>query len=113
MCFRMVAPSFVTMTSFDLSPFWIILSIPRGPRLVRTTSATALAAMILERRTSAGFDFVTKPADDGGPDWPDGEEAATVADTIDRHEQRSAGGGAEGGAEEQTDNVEFLQALDD
>lgn len=36
---RMVAPSFVMVTS--PFPDWIILSIPRGPREVRTASATA------------------------------------------------------------------------
>ncbi len=54
--FRMVAPSLVIMTS----PFAEdnILSIPRGPRLVRTASATALAARMLAYRTSS-FLFVS------------------------------------------------------
>lgn len=39
MCLRMVAPSFVMTTSPDAVV--IILSIPRGPRDVRTASATA------------------------------------------------------------------------
>lgn len=49
-CPRMVAPSLVMITS--PSPPWIILSIPRGPRLVRIASATAFAARILAIRTS-------------------------------------------------------------
>lgn len=49
-CPRMVAPSFVITTS--PSPFWIILSIPLGPRLVRMASATAFAARMLAMRTS-------------------------------------------------------------
>ena len=47
--FRIVAPSLVITTSPDGD--WIILSIPRGPRDVRTASATALAAMMLLSRT--------------------------------------------------------------
>mmetsp|Transcript_14034 Transcript_14034/g.47391 ORF Transcript_14034/g.47391 Transcript_14034/m.47391 type:complete len:233 (+) Transcript_14034:967-1665(+) len=47
---RIVAPSLVMSTS--PSPFWIILSMPRGPREVRTASATARAATMLLRRTS-------------------------------------------------------------
>mmetsp|Transcript_38155 Transcript_38155/g.73181 ORF Transcript_38155/g.73181 Transcript_38155/m.73181 type:complete len:231 (-) Transcript_38155:89-781(-) len=49
--FRIVAPSFVMVTS----PFaeQTILSIPRGPRLVRIASATALAAYMLAVRTSS------------------------------------------------------------
>lgn len=39
MCLRMVAPSFVMTTS--PCAVWIILSIPRGPKEVRTASATA------------------------------------------------------------------------
>mmetsp|Transcript_41360 Transcript_41360/g.113800 ORF Transcript_41360/g.113800 Transcript_41360/m.113800 type:complete len:315 (+) Transcript_41360:1237-2181(+) len=48
-CFKMVAPSLVIITS--PCPLWIILSMPRGPRLVRTASATARAAMMLLSRT--------------------------------------------------------------
>src|SRR6185436_3418108 len=43
--FRIVAPSFVMVTSPTGETN--ILSIPRGPRLERTTSATSLAAVIL------------------------------------------------------------------
>ncbi len=35
-----------------------ILSIPLGPRLVRTTSATALAAVMLLLRTSIGLSLL-------------------------------------------------------
>ena len=42
-CLRIVAPSLVIVTS--PLPVWIILSIPRGPRLVRTASATARSQM--------------------------------------------------------------------
>uniref|UniRef100_A0A147BV85 Putative secreted protein n=1 Tax=Ixodes ricinus TaxID=34613 RepID=A0A147BV85_IXORI len=52
-CFRMVAPSLVMVTS-PLAA-WIILSIPRGPRLVRMASATALAAVMLLWRTWDGL----------------------------------------------------------
>mmetsp|Transcript_13083 Transcript_13083/g.52187 ORF Transcript_13083/g.52187 Transcript_13083/m.52187 type:complete len:257 (-) Transcript_13083:119-889(-) len=50
-----VAPSLVISTS----PLGraIILSMPRGPRLVLTMSATALAASMLEPRMSASFSF--------------------------------------------------------
>ena len=47
---RMVAPSLV-MTTSPLADA-TILSIPRGPRLVRTASATALAASMFTSRTS-------------------------------------------------------------
>ena len=50
---NIVAPSFVMSTS--PSPFWIILSMPRGPRDVRMASAMAFAAMMLLRRTSFSF----------------------------------------------------------
>lgn len=46
---RMVAPSLVMTTS--PVPFWIILSMPRGPRDVRTASATAFAATMFDSRT--------------------------------------------------------------
>ena len=49
----MVAPSFVTMVSPEAVR--IILSMPRGPSEVRTTSATAFAACMLLCRTSTGF----------------------------------------------------------
>lgn len=42
---RIVAPSFVMITS--PVPVVTILSMPRGPKLVRTASATALAASML------------------------------------------------------------------
>lgn len=48
--FRMVAPSFVMITS--PSACATILSMPRGPRLVRMASATALAASMFISRTS-------------------------------------------------------------
>lgn len=74
MFFRMVAPSFVMMTSLErearpfppgTNPFWIILSMPRGPKDVRMTSAMAFAARMFERRTSDGLDFVLKtPVDE-------------------------------------------------
>jgi len=51
----MVAPSLVIRTSPLES--YIILSIPLGPRLVRTTSATAFAAEILVCLTSRPFSF--------------------------------------------------------
>ena len=54
-CDKMVAPSLVINTS--PSPFWIILSIPRGPRDVLTVSATALAAIIFDMRTSLSLAF--------------------------------------------------------
>mmetsp|Transcript_27861 Transcript_27861/g.66341 ORF Transcript_27861/g.66341 Transcript_27861/m.66341 type:complete len:277 (-) Transcript_27861:149-979(-) len=47
---RIVAPSFEIRTSPDGS--CISLSMPRGPRDVRTASATALAATMLDIRTS-------------------------------------------------------------
>mmetsp|Transcript_60707 Transcript_60707/g.167918 ORF Transcript_60707/g.167918 Transcript_60707/m.167918 type:complete len:236 (-) Transcript_60707:13-720(-) len=49
-CARIVAPSLEMITS----PFgsWIILSMPFGPRDVRTVSATALAAKMFVVRTS-------------------------------------------------------------
>mmetsp|Transcript_7573 Transcript_7573/g.11510 ORF Transcript_7573/g.11510 Transcript_7573/m.11510 type:complete len:222 (-) Transcript_7573:98-763(-) len=50
---RIVAPSLVIITS--PSPFSIILSIPRGPRLVRIALDTAFAAVILESLTSFSF----------------------------------------------------------
>mmetsp|Transcript_10473 Transcript_10473/g.26846 ORF Transcript_10473/g.26846 Transcript_10473/m.26846 type:complete len:214 (-) Transcript_10473:1-642(-) len=52
---RMVAPSLVISTSplGDTT----ILSMPRGPRLVRTASATALAASILACLTLFFFEF--------------------------------------------------------
>mmetsp|Transcript_7546 Transcript_7546/g.23867 ORF Transcript_7546/g.23867 Transcript_7546/m.23867 type:complete len:266 (+) Transcript_7546:1040-1837(+) len=46
---RIVAPSFVMITSPDLDT--TILSMPFGPSDVRTTSATALAAVMLFSRT--------------------------------------------------------------
>mmetsp|Transcript_11208 Transcript_11208/g.18960 ORF Transcript_11208/g.18960 Transcript_11208/m.18960 type:complete len:223 (-) Transcript_11208:49-717(-) len=58
-CFMMVAPSFVIVTS--PSGALIILSIPRGPRLVRTASATAWAARMLDVRTSFCFSFSMRP----------------------------------------------------
>mmetsp|Transcript_20586 Transcript_20586/g.55497 ORF Transcript_20586/g.55497 Transcript_20586/m.55497 type:complete len:234 (+) Transcript_20586:1349-2050(+) len=48
-CCRIVAPSLVIITEPDLPA--IILSMPLGPRLVRTASATALAALMLFSRT--------------------------------------------------------------
>ena len=48
-CFRIVAPSFVMTTSPCGEE--IILSMPRGPSEVRTASATALAATMLDSRT--------------------------------------------------------------
>jgi hypothetical protein len=52
-----VAPSFVIITS----PFesFIILSIPRGPKDVRTVSATALAAAMFVTRMFLDFSFAT------------------------------------------------------
>lgn len=47
---RIVAPSLVMMTSPDAEV--IILSIPRGPKLVRTASATAFAAVRFALRMS-------------------------------------------------------------
>eukprot|EP01139_Manchomonas_bermudensis_P020006 Amastigsp_a677667_92.p3 type:complete len:282 gc:universal Amastigsp_a677667_92:787-1632(+) len=47
---RIVAPSLVMITS--PRPSSIILSMPRGPSDVRTASATAFAAIMLETRTS-------------------------------------------------------------
>ena len=51
-----MAPSLVINTSPLLS--WIILSIPLGPREVRTTSATALAAWMLVLRMSSYLKFL-------------------------------------------------------
>ena len=48
--FRIVAPSFVMVTS--LFPETSILSIPRGPREVRIASASFLAALMLDMRMS-------------------------------------------------------------
>mmetsp|Transcript_94239 Transcript_94239/g.228829 ORF Transcript_94239/g.228829 Transcript_94239/m.228829 type:complete len:201 (-) Transcript_94239:101-703(-) len=53
MWLRIVAPSLVMITS-PLSA-WIILSMPRGPSDVRIASATDLAAMMLDMRTSRSF----------------------------------------------------------
>mmetsp|Transcript_79180 Transcript_79180/g.221984 ORF Transcript_79180/g.221984 Transcript_79180/m.221984 type:complete len:266 (-) Transcript_79180:29-826(-) len=52
-CAKIVAPSLEMMTS----PFgsWIILSMPFGPKEVRTVSATALAARMFVVRTSWPF----------------------------------------------------------
>mmetsp|Transcript_16168 Transcript_16168/g.39095 ORF Transcript_16168/g.39095 Transcript_16168/m.39095 type:complete len:243 (+) Transcript_16168:1121-1849(+) len=50
-CFRMVAPSLVMMT--PPFPSWIILSMPRGPREVRTAVATAFAATMFIFRMSS------------------------------------------------------------
>mmetsp|Transcript_17327 Transcript_17327/g.52737 ORF Transcript_17327/g.52737 Transcript_17327/m.52737 type:complete len:263 (-) Transcript_17327:19-807(-) len=50
---RIVAPSFVMST--PLSSFWIILSMPRGPKDVLIVSAIAFAAIIFDIRTSFSF----------------------------------------------------------
>ena len=49
--FMMVAPS-LEMVTVPLSS-WMSLSMPRGPRVVRTTSATAVQALML--LTTCGF----------------------------------------------------------
>lgn len=50
---RIVAPSFVIKTSPRAS--YIILSMPLGPKLVRTTSEIALAALIFDDLMSSLF----------------------------------------------------------
>merc|ERR1719384_1323624 len=68
---RMVAPSLVMVTSPLAS--WIILSMPRGPRLVLMASLRALAAWMLELLISSGFEFLDfispwpEPDLDAGP----------------------------------------------
>lgn len=78
----MVAPS-LEMVTEPLSS-WMSLSIPRGPRVVRTTSATAVQALML--LTSCGF-----PCEVSVPSFRSMICGCSIADMVEDEREKERG----------------------